>query len=279
MALATLTPYIGATGQTGQLREGVLADTLRYFALHGGGSLDELIDLLSDLPDGVSRIAKPADHAANMADRLLAAIATNPLLQSSGPSLDPHRLFYGPQGRTRISVINFSGLASDDARLSFVNQLQMTLFTWIKQNPSSTGRLYVLDEAQNFVPSRTTTPCKASGQSLVAQARKYGLGMVLATQLPKGIDNGIVSSCTTHLYGRMSSNATIDATKELMEAKGGSADDLGQLKRGEFYFSTEGTPKPVKIRTPLCLSYHPPNPPTADQVLALARSHANRGSL
>ena len=32
-----------------------------------------------------------------------------------------------------------------------------------------------------------------------AQARKYGLGMIFATQLPKGIDNRIVSNCTTHV--------------------------------------------------------------------------------
>jgi hypothetical protein len=33
-----------------------------------------------------------------------------------------------------------------------------------------------------------------------------------ATQLPKGIANAIVSNCTTHVYGRMSSPATIQAT-------------------------------------------------------------------
>jgi DNA helicase HerA-like ATPase len=136
-----------------------------------------------------------------------------------------------------------------------VNQLQMTLFTWIKQNPSSTGRLYVLDEAQNFAPSQVRTACKGSALSLVAQARKYGLGMIFATQLPKGIDNAIVSNCTIHVYGRMSSPATIQATRELMAAKGGAAEDLGRLTTGEFYFSTEGFSRPIKVRTPLCLSW------------------------
>jgi DNA helicase HerA-like ATPase len=148
----------------------------------------------------------------------------------------------------------------------------MTLFTWIKQHPSPTGRLYVLDEAQNFAPSQAGTACKASARSLVAQARKYGLGMIFATQLPKGIDNAIVSNCTTHVYGRMSSPATIQATQELMSAKGGTADDIARLTKGEFYFSTEGFNRPVKIRTPLCLSWHPPNPPTSDEVIEKARA-------
>jgi DNA helicase HerA-like ATPase len=164
-----------------------------------------------------------------------------------------------------------SSARSGEARQSFVNQLQMTLFTWIKQNPSPTGRLYVLDEAQNFAPSQAGTACKASAVSLAAQARKYGLGMILATQLPKGIDNKIVSNCTTHFYGRMSAPVTIEATRELMSAKGGAADDIGRLTKGEFYFSTDGFSHPIKIMTPMCLSWHPPNPPTADEIIQKAR--------
>jgi hypothetical protein len=272
MARATLTPYLGGTGQKAFLRQGVLADSLRAFARRGGGSLDDLIGLLSDLPEEISKIGNASKLAGEIANQLLAVIATNPLLQSSGSSLDPHQLFCGKDNKTRISVISLAGLGSDEARQSFVNQLQMTLFTWIKQNPSPTGRLYVLDEAQNFAPSQAGTACKASARSLAAQARKYGLGMIFATQLPKGIDNAIVSNCTTHVYGRMSSPATIQAIQELMSAKGGAADDIARLTKGEFYFSTDGFNRPVKVRTPLCLSWHPPNPPTADEVIIKARS-------
>jgi len=271
MARATLAPYLGGTGQKAFLRQGVLADSLRAFARRGGGSLDDLIGLLSELPEEISKIGNAQKLAGEIANQLLAVIATNPLLQSSGSSLDPHRLFCGDDNKIRISVISLAGLGSDEARQSFVNQLQMTLFTWIKQNPSPTGRLYVLDEAQNFAPSQVGTACKASARSLVAQARKYGLGMIFATQLPKGIDNAIVSNCTTHVYGRMSSPATIQATQELMAAKGGSADDIARLTKGEFYFSTDGFDRPVKVRTPLCLSWHPPNPPTVDEVVKKAR--------
>jgi DNA helicase HerA-like ATPase len=175
--------------------------------------------LLSELPEDASKIGDAPKLASDIANQLLAAIAMNPLLQSAGSSLDPKRLFRGRNRKTRISVINVAGLGSDAARQSFVNQLQMTLFTWIKQNPSPTGRLYVLEEAQNFAPSQAATACKASALSLVAQARKYGLGMIFATQLPRGIDNAIVSNCTTHVYGRMSAPATIQATQELMVAK------------------------------------------------------------
>jgi hypothetical protein len=272
MARATLGPYVGGSGQKMQLKQGVLADALRTFARRGGGALDDLIELLSDLPEEVSKIGNAAKLAQEIADQFLAAVATNPLLQSQGQSLDPKALFEGLNGRTRVSVINLGGLASDEARDSFVNRLQMSLFTFVKRYPSPTGRLYVLDEAQNFAPSGHGTACKASALSLVAQARKYGLGMMFATQAPKGLDNKVILNCTTQFYGKMGSETDAKTVKQLIHDKGGAAEDIGKLSKGEYYFSTEGSLRPFKVRTPLCLSWHSSTPPTAEEVIQKARS-------
>jgi DNA helicase HerA-like ATPase len=272
MAWATLVSFLPGSGEKANRKKGVLADAIRRFALKSGTTLTDLIALLADLPDGVSEDSTAQKLASEIADQLRAAIAMNPLLKSIGEPLDPRTFFESSSAKTRISVINLSGLASEEARDSFVNRLQMALFTFIKRNPSPRGRLYVIDEAQNFAPSGAGTACKASTLSLVAQSRKYGLGMIFATQTPKGIDNKIVSNCTTNMYGRMNAPATIDTIHDLMAAKGGAADDIGKLTKGEFYFSTEDSPRPFKVRTPLCLSWHPPNPPTIEEVVQKARS-------
>jgi hypothetical protein len=115
-----------------------------------------------------------------------------------------------------------------------------------------------------------------SGIKLVAQARKYGLGMIVATQVPRGIHNQVVSNCTTQFFGKQSAPATIAAAQDIIAASGGRADDIGKLKAGEFYFATEGSEKPVKLRTPICLTFHPPNPPTPDEVIALAKLSATK---
>jgi hypothetical protein len=81
----------------------------------------------------------------------------------------------------------------------------------------------------------------------------------------------VVSNCTTHFYGKMNAPATIDATRELLRAKGGDGGDIAKLPAGEFYFATEGLSQPVKVRTPMCLSYHPKSPLTADEVVDKAR--------
>jgi hypothetical protein len=269
MAAETLGPLAGAKNA---LQRGVLAESLRYFASRGGGDLARFTALLVELPDGLSPIGNAGKLAAGMADQLHAAVATNPLLRAEGPILDPQLLFFSPDpGKVRISVINLSGLASDSAREDFVNRLQMTLFSWIKRNPSRTGLLYVVDEAQSFLPSQKPALSLGSGIKLVAQARKYGLGMIVATQVPRGIHNQVVSNCTTQFFGKQSAPATIGAAQEILAASGGKADDIGKLKAGEFYFATEGSGKPGKLRTPICLSYHPPNPPTPDEVIERAK--------
>ncbi len=275
MAAATLTPVIGATGAKGPLKEGVLVQALQYFATQIGGDLHDFAGFLAELPADISDIDDAEKMAREMANMLRAAMARNPLLADPGTELDPEMLISASQpGKTRISVINFSGLPSDEARQAFVNQLQMALFSFIKKNPASAEcplkALYIMDEAQNFAPAIKTTPCKASTLSLVAQARKYGLGMIFATQVPKGIDNKIIGNATTQFYGRMNAPATIAAVRELMAAKGGIADDIGKLAAGEFYFTTEGLRRPVKINTPLCLSHHPQNPLPEEEVIARA---------
>jgi hypothetical protein len=272
MAFATLAPLVGATGAAKVRKEGVLKESLNFFARGRGGGVEAFIAFLADLPSDVSQQRKAEDLAAAMADDLRARIAVNPLLNARGQPLDPGVLFTANRkGATRISVINFSGLLAEQSRQDFVNQLQMALFTFIRKHPSETPRLYALDEAQNFAPSQVMTASKASAMALAAQARKFGLGMIFATQAPKGIETKIVSNCTTHFYGRMSSPALIAATEEMMAARGKQAGDLGRLPAGIFYYSTEGMSAPVKIHAPLCLSHHPQNPASPEEVLALTK--------
>jgi hypothetical protein len=40
---------------------------------------------------------------------------------------------------------------------------------------------------------------------------------------------------------------------------------------GEFYFTTEGAAAPEKVKTSLCLSYHPQSPLAQEEVMKLAR--------
>ncbi|WP_062352553.1 ATP-binding protein [Herbidospora yilanensis] len=271
-AVAALIPRAKAEGNTSkaEVARAVLKEAVVHFGRYGSGGLNGLIGLLADFPEEVSRISGAVKIADGLAQVLRAAMVNDPLFGGEGQPVDPGRLLTPAAGkRARVSVISFVGLQSDSERQSFVNQLQMALFAWIKKNPAGDrplGGLFVMDEAQNFAPSGASTVCTQSTLALASQARKYGLGLVFATQAPKGLHNRIPGNAATQFYGLLNAQVQIEAAKEMARVKGGRADDIGSLKSGQFYVAPEGAGF-AKVRTPLCLSHHPRAPLTTEEVI------------
>jgi hypothetical protein len=274
-AVEALAPRVEADKKTSKAKaeKAVLRESLEYFGHGRGSNLDEFVALLSDLPDDASTINKATVIAAELAERLRIARVNDPLFAGSGDPVDPGMLLSPPPGKqARVSVVSLVGLPGLEQRQSFVNQLQMALFSWIKKHPASDGQLgglFVMDEAQDLAPADKGTLCRESTLRLVTQARKYGLGMLFATQQPKGLHNWIPNNSTTQFHGLLGSPAQIDAARGLARVKGGDVPDIGRLKAGQFYFATEGRGF-RKIRTPICLSYHPSSPLTEEEVIRRA---------
>jgi hypothetical protein len=274
-AVEALAPRIGAhrAGGRASLEKAVLTEAMRYFARGAGHDLGRFIDLLADLPGHVSEQPKGPLIAANLADRLRAVRTTDPLFAGTGEPADPGTLLTPPPGkRARISVISSVGMASAEQWQGFVNQLQMALFSWVKRNPAGDrplGGLLVMDEAQDLVPAVGTTACSESTRLLASQARKYGLGLLFATQSPKNLHNSIPGNATTQVFGLLNAPVQIEAARELARAKGGDVPAIGRLSAGQFYLATEGSAF-RQIRTPMCLSYHPASPLTTEEVIARA---------
>lgn len=263
---------------------GVLSAALRYFAIHGKGGLDAFVELLSDLPsEAGAGITKAKKYAMDMADQIRAAIQMNPLLRQRGSSLDDFADLFGinPRGaKTRVSVINFIGLPALESQQMFLNQLAVSLFTWLKRHPAPPQKplqgLLILDEAKDFVPSVQSSLCKESIIRLAAQARKYGVGLIFATQAPKSIDHNVIANCATQFFGRANSPAAIETIQNLIQDKGGSGSEVARLETGIFYLHAEringeAVASPIKIKTSMSLSHHPPSPLDEQGVLQRAR--------
>jgi hypothetical protein len=276
-AVTALAPRANLIGRTSRVHLGtaVLRKAVEHFGRQGGSDIRGLIALLSDLPDGVSGLDDAAKHAAGLAQTLTASMDNDPMFGGSGAPADPGTLLTpSPGKRARISVISLIGLPADGARQGFVNQLQMGLFAWIKKNPARDRPLLgllVMDEAQDFAPSGAMTACTQSTLALASQARKYGLGLIFATQAPKNLHNRIPGNAATHFFGRLSVPIQIDAAREMARVKGGDVPEIGNLTAGEFYVALEGE-VPQKARTPMCLSHHPSSPLTDEEVMARARA-------
>ncbi|WP_278262382.1 ATP-binding protein [Nocardia sp. AG03] len=273
-SVAGLVPRAGLTARRIATGKAVLTEALTHFARHGGSDLGEFVTLLGDLPEDISTIRDAHRLAAGMAEELKAAMINDPVFGGAGVRLDPGMLLTPAAGkRARVSVISCIGLPTDEQRQTFVNQLQLALFAWIKRHPAGDrplGGLLVLDEAQTFVPARGSTASTESTLKLATQARKYGLGMVYATQAPKALHNLVTGNAATQFFGLLNAPVQIQAAAELARAKGGRIDDVARLAAGSFYGATEGAGF-GKLATPMCLSHHPASALTEDEVLRRAR--------
>ncbi len=275
-AVASLVPRSGLPASGARLihSRAVLKEALAAYVRRGGGDLRGFLGYLSALPEGVSQLAGGVKLAADIAQTLLAETVNDPLLGGMGEAVDPSVLLQPAGGRrARISVISLVGLPSDEQRQRFVNQLQMALFTWVKKHPAGDrplGGLLVMDEAQSFAPSTGRTASTDSTLALASQARKYGLGLVFATQAPKGLHNRIPGNATTQFYGLLNAPAQIAAAQEMAAQKGGDARGIARLRPGEFFVASDGVPF-QRVRSPMCLSYHPRSPMTQEEILELAR--------
>lgn len=279
-AVAALEPRALITGNTAKAMQSraVLKVALRHYARTAPqATLAGFIAMLGDLPSGVSELPRGAKLAAELSANLHAAMVNDPLFGGHGTAADPGVLLTpSPGRRARVSVVNMVGLTSDQQREGFVNQLQMALFSWIKRHPAGNrplGGLLVMDEAQNFAPSDRYTACTRSTLALVSQARKYGLGLVFATQAPRGLHLHIPGNSTTQFYGLLNAPAQIATAREMARVKGGEVPDISKLRAGNFYVALEGEAF-HRIRTPWCLSHHPQSPPTTEEVLEIARAGA-----
>ncbi|MEU8661793.1 ATP-binding protein, partial [Actinoplanes philippinensis] len=276
IAVAALAPRARLTGNTARTDRGraILREALSHFAHRGGGSLKEFIGLLADLPEDVASLERSVDIASDMAQTLTAACINDPLFGGSGTPLDPGVLLTpSPNQRARISVISMIGLSSEEQRQSFVSQLQMGLMTWIKAHPARDrplSGLLVMDEAQTIAPSGLTTAATESTLALASQARKYGLGLIFATQAPRGIHNRIVGNAATQFYGLIKATAQIVAVRQLAQGRSSEPIDVSGLGAGTFYLSDEGA-EFRKVSVPMSLSHHPPSALSAEEVLARAR--------
>ncbi|MBF8185187.1 DUF87 domain-containing protein [Nonomuraea sp. K274] len=265
---------LDANTNKAQLGQAVLRKALAYYGRRGATSLKGFAALLSDLPDGVSELAGAPRIAADLAQSLTAAMDNDPLFGGVGEPVDPGLLLTpAPGRRARVSVISLAGLPGLEQRQSFVSRLQMELFVWFKRHPVQDrplGALLVMDEAQTFAPATGPAAATRSTVLLASQARKYGLGLVFATQAPKSLHNQIPGNAATQFFGLLNAPIQITAAREMARSKGGDVPDVSRLSTGEFYVALEGEAF-VKVRTPMCLSRHPKAPLTTEEVMEKSR--------
>jgi hypothetical protein len=260
--------------KTSSSEDAVLKRTLEHLIEKGGPvGLGDLARTLENLPPKVVRdlFAKAAKIGSKLGELLKAALVNDKNLLKDD-TVEIPQLLRSPSGKTRISVINLDFLGAEKLVQSFVLRLIDRLFDWMTRHPPEGGRLsglLVVDEARDLAPSKGDLPAKRALLRLSNQSRKYGFGLILASQQFKSLDHNLVANCRTLLVGRQGSPASRDAANEHL----GFGFDVGSLENRQFYLKVPAgdDQAPVRLFSPaFSLSRHVKSAPGPDEIVRLA---------
>lgn len=134
-----------------------------------------------------------------------------------------------------VHVIRVDASLEDNDKSLIVESISSEIVRWMYRHRSGSvlRALFFLDEAAPYVPpsNRKTPPCKESLMRLFRQARKYGVGLIVATQSPGDIDYKAFDQFGTWFVGRITAQT---AQKKVKSAVPGNVTDLGRLPPHRF---------------------------------------------
>ena len=257
----------------------VLHSALRYLALNGGPDLPDLLRLLAEAPaEAIGRSKAAAKLARELAEALEAHLKENGVPAVEGPYFDPGEFFGRRENSdpTRISVISLAGLPDVDTGRRFFGRLAAALFGWLEMKGAA-GRhglrgLLVIEEVKDLCSADKTNVGRETLARLAAQGTRCGLGLLLATQEPRDVDLVTVAHFGNWLLGSANSPQSLKIIRRALGDLGGPSREVARLQPGQFYAASPGfISTPGKIRAPMCLSLHPGQEPTLEELPANAR--------
>jgi DNA helicase HerA-like ATPase len=158
-----------------------------------------------------------------------------------------------------ITVIDLSLLPSEILFL-VVSVMARIIFEahhrYKKQNGKTLPTVLVIDEAHNLIKKYETEDDNISAQRLCTQifekiakeGRKFGVGLVLASQRPSEISQTVLSQCNTFLLHRIVSDRDQEMVKKLVpDAMGGILNELSVLPSRKAILLGWATPIPVLV--------------------------------
>lgn len=165
-------------------------------------------------------------------------------------------------GKTSMSIIYLNTLQDQEDKEFFLSALTSKLYQWMLSNPSKELQaLYMIDEIAPFIPAGAKKPMtKDILKMLFKQARKYGLGCVIATQNPGDIDYKAFAQFGSWAMGRLTLKQDIKKVDQALSSVGKNKDvksTLPKLQSGQFVlFAPDISNKLLKLETRWLLTEH-----------------------
>lgn len=168
-------------------------------------------------------------------------VGTPALMFQKGIPIDIDMFMDNSDGKVPLNIIYLNTLSSTNDKQFFLATLLRELYCWMLKNPSEKIQLlfYVDEIAQYIPPYPRNPPPKEAYNLLFKQARKYGVGLIAATQNITDIDYKALAQVNTWCLGRMMTRQDIAKVKQIIKSIDPKNADLvikklPSLKSGEF---------------------------------------------
>lgn len=156
-------------------------------------------------------------------------------------------------GRVNLNIIYMNTLSDQADKEFFLSVLVEKLITWMMANPSKElqGAFYI-DEVAPYIPPVSKPACKPALQTLFKQARKYGIGCLMATQNPGDVDYKAMAQFGTWAIGRLTTRQDLKKVSHIVKSLSPEQADrimalLPKQDVGEFIVMSP--PKVVAMKT------------------------------
>ena len=190
-----------------------------------------------------------------------------------------------PAGKTRVSVIYLNTLHAQEDKEFIVAAIADRLYSWMLGHPSPTLQaLFYIDEISPFIPPVRKPACKEDLELVFKQARKYGVGCLIATQNPGDVDYKALSQFGTWAIGRLATRQDLKKIEPALRAVAGANTDavvgeLPALKPGNLVVvSPDHYDTPCALATRRLVTAHETLDETIIERLARVRWHERFGA-
>ena len=164
------------------------------------------------------------------------------LLFTTGAPLDvASMLSWAPTGRVPVNIVYTGGQRNTVERDLVVATLCEDIYHWMTSEPSGDLRLVLyIDEVAGLCPPHPKNPPAKKFLSLLfRQARKYGVGLIVATQNVTDLDYKALGQANTWALGRLLAKQDLDRVRHLVASLHPSAPDavmeqIPSLRPGQF---------------------------------------------
>jgi hypothetical protein len=168
-------------------------------------------------------------------------VGTPSLMFQKGVQINMDMFMDKSDGKVPLNIIYLNTLSSTNDKQFFLATLLRELYCWMLKNPAEDIQLlFYVDEIAPYIPPYPRNPPpKEAYAFLFKQARKYGVGLVAATQNITDIDYKALSQVNTWCLGRLMTQQDIARVKQIIQSIDPKHAEmvlqkLPSLKTGEF---------------------------------------------